>query len=125
MITSRDQSSWIIPGGGIEQNETINDAAHRELYEEAGVKGRILRHIGLVDNFERKRRTHIVVIYAEHEHDNWEENILFNRQRHWFHLNEVRSILTCCKKPQLNYFEIFITKSPNSIHTNESLQHKK
>ena len=57
MVTShRDKSSWIFPGGGIEPNENAADAAHRELYEEAGVRGRIIRELGVFENHEISHR---------------------------------------------------------------------
>lgn len=123
MITSRDQSAWIIPGGGIEQNESMDDAAHRELYEEAGVKGRIVRDLGIFENCERKRRTNVFVIHVEQEYENWEEKVLFNRQRHWFQIKEVFSLLTCYKQSQLTFLETFIKTSPNSLHLSKALQH--
>ncbi|CAF1559502.1 unnamed protein product, partial [Rotaria sordida] len=55
LITShRDKSLWIFLGGRIEPNESTIDAAYRELYEEAGVKERILRELGVFENRERK-----------------------------------------------------------------------
>jgi ADP-ribose pyrophosphatase YjhB (NUDIX family) len=55
LITSHhDKSSWIILGSGIEPNENTIDLADRELYEEAGVKRRILRELDVFENRERK-----------------------------------------------------------------------
>ncbi|CAF3800072.1 unnamed protein product [Adineta steineri] len=113
LITSRDKASWIIPGGGIEQNESTIEAAHRELYEEAGVKGRIIRDLGIFENLERKRRTNVFVVYVEHEYDDWEEKRLFDRQRHWFQLKEAFSLLKCYKQSQLEFFQRFLLTSSN------------
>ena len=53
MITSsRNNGNWIIPGGGIEYNENPEDAAQREVYEEAGVKGRLGRLLGIFEVYE-------------------------------------------------------------------------
>ena len=41
LITSRGSGRWVIPKGGIEKGFSPAQAAAREAYEEAGVKGRI------------------------------------------------------------------------------------
>ena len=35
-VRHKDRDTWEIPGGHIEKNETIHEAARRELYEESG-----------------------------------------------------------------------------------------
>jgi hypothetical protein len=47
--SSRNKQHWIIPGGGIEDNENPEDAAEREVYEEAGVQGRLGRLLGIFE----------------------------------------------------------------------------
>lgn len=42
----RDQVYWCLPGGALECDETLEEGALRELREEAGVDGRILRLVG-------------------------------------------------------------------------------
>jgi 8-oxo-dGTP pyrophosphatase MutT (NUDIX family) len=39
LITSRDTGRWVIPRGNIEPGQTARQAAKREAYEEAGVRG--------------------------------------------------------------------------------------
>jgi len=36
---------WLLPGGGIKADETIEEAAVREVWEEAGVRIRVLREL--------------------------------------------------------------------------------
>ena len=50
--SSRNKNCWIIPGGSIERNENPEEAAEREVYEEAGVKGRLGRLLGIFEVFE-------------------------------------------------------------------------
>lgn len=42
MVSAKSGSGWTFPKGTIEAGETVAEAALREAYEEAGVKGRIL-----------------------------------------------------------------------------------
>ncbi len=43
LITSRDTGRWVIPKGGIERGFSASEAALREAFEEAGIKGVIDR----------------------------------------------------------------------------------
>lgn len=45
--SSRHTDQWIVPGGGVEPEETHSVAAMREVVEEAGVKGHIDRCLGV------------------------------------------------------------------------------
>ena len=36
---------WLLPGGGIKERETIEEAAVREVWEEAGVRIRVVRRL--------------------------------------------------------------------------------
>uniref|UniRef100_A0A914YS87 Nudix hydrolase domain-containing protein n=1 Tax=Panagrolaimus superbus TaxID=310955 RepID=A0A914YS87_9BILA len=41
-----NSNSWVIPGGGIEEDENAQQAAIREVYEEAGIRATIRSMIG-------------------------------------------------------------------------------
>jgi 8-oxo-dGTP pyrophosphatase MutT (NUDIX family) len=41
LVTSRNTGRWVIPRGNIERGQTARQAAKREAYEEAGVRGTV------------------------------------------------------------------------------------
>lgn len=47
--SSKDPEMFVVPGGGIEPTEDTLVAAEREAFEEAGVKGTIVRSIGVFE----------------------------------------------------------------------------
>lgn len=46
LIKRRDVPVWVLPGGGIEKNETIEEAITREVLEETGFHVKISRKVG-------------------------------------------------------------------------------
>ncbi|KAI8977242.1 NUDIX hydrolase domain-like protein [Mycotypha africana] len=71
--SSSDPTVWVIPKGGWEKDETQKQAAMRETWEEAGVKGIITRHIGV---FAEKTRGGV-------------------KAHHWIYEMEIKEV---CKK---------------------------
>jgi 8-oxo-dGTP diphosphatase len=47
----RDYS--VLPGGGVEEDEDASCAAIRELHEETGLSGRVVRHLATIDHPDR------------------------------------------------------------------------
>ncbi len=56
------KGSWALPGGFVEYGEDPRDAVLRELEEETGLKGTIIRLLDARGNPERDPRKHIVSI---------------------------------------------------------------
>ncbi|HBM88509.1 MAG: NUDIX hydrolase [Parvibaculaceae bacterium] len=97
MITSRTHERWIFPKGAIEKGETASEAALREAYEEAGIRGRMLEQFAhdvqaikqMPDGPRDLIVTYIPLHFTE-QHDEWPERK--NRDRHWVTLPDARKI---------------------------------
>ncbi|MCR9240651.1 MAG: NUDIX hydrolase [Rhodobiaceae bacterium] len=97
MITSRTHERWIFPKGAVEEGETAAEAALREAYEEAGIRGRMLEQFAhdvqavkqLSDGPRDLIVTYIPLHFSE-QHDDWPERK--NRDRHWVTLSDARKI---------------------------------
>lgn len=46
LVKRRDVPVWVLPGGGVEENESLETAIIREIFEETGYKVKILKKIG-------------------------------------------------------------------------------
>ena len=59
------EPDWYLPGGAVEQKETLETAARREAQEETGAKLIDLRLFGAYTNYERGKSDHIVVFLSQ------------------------------------------------------------
>lgn len=48
LLLKKFNGDWVLPKGRVEKNETIKDAALREVLEESSVKAEVVRYIGMV-----------------------------------------------------------------------------
>lgn len=119
--SSRNDSYWIVPGGGIEDNENPEEAAAREVYEEAGVQGRLGRFLGVFESVNRKHRTSVYIFIVDKEFEEWEEHTVLGRKRKWFDLTEAKHELEKHKPTQGEYLSLlkgYETSTINKAITN-------
>lgn len=56
---------WFLPGGGLKRNETLEQAARREAFEETGAELRAMTLIGAYSNFIQWKTDHTVVFQCK------------------------------------------------------------
>jgi 8-oxo-dGTP diphosphatase len=66
------EGSWCFPGGHLEFNEEIEDAAVREVSEETGIKIKNLRLGTFTNDIFRKEGKHYVTLYVIADYDSGE-----------------------------------------------------
>ncbi|XP_026866733.1 diphosphoinositol polyphosphate phosphohydrolase NUDT4B isoform X1 [Electrophorus electricus] len=125
--SSRHPDQWIVPGGGMEPEEEPCGAAVREVFEEAGVKGKLGRLLGVFEhNQDRKHRTYVYVLTVTETLDAWEDSVnidlmgcqaisrdgqgtaihkkpIYSRKREWFPVEEAIKILQSHKPVHAEY----------------------
>ena len=56
------KDKWAFPGGFIEENETLEEAARRELKEETGLTPRHLMEVGVFSDLDRDPRGRVITV---------------------------------------------------------------
>ncbi|KAJ1653878.1 hypothetical protein IWQ61_006087 [Dispira simplex] len=99
LISSRQHPQrYILPKGGWERNETREEGAIRETFEEAGLQARVVHHLGTWDLHPRKDIEHIKAEMAFYElavekvYDEWPEKE--ERRRIWVTFDEALGLLS-------------------------------
>ncbi|KAG7523291.1 diphosphoinositol polyphosphate phosphohydrolase 3-beta-like [Solea senegalensis] len=78
--SSRHPDQWIVPGGGMEPEEEPCGTAVREVFEEAGVKGKLGRLLGIFEyNQDRKHRTYVYTLIVTETLEDWEDSVNIER----------------------------------------------
>ncbi|XP_047451417.1 nudix (nucleoside diphosphate linked moiety X)-type motif 4a isoform X2 [Mugil cephalus] len=102
--SSRHPDQWIVPGGGMEPDEEPCGAAVREVYEEAGVKGKLGRLLGIFEhNQDRKHRTYVYTLVVTETLEDWEDSVNIGRKRKWFKVDEAVRVLQSHKPVHAEY----------------------
>ncbi|XP_044213264.1 nudix (nucleoside diphosphate linked moiety X)-type motif 4a isoform X2 [Thunnus albacares] len=102
--SSRHPDQWIVPGGGMEPEEEPCGAAVREVYEEAGVKGKLGRLLGIFEhNQDRKHRTYVYILIVTETLEDWEDSVNIGRKRKWFKVDEATRVLQSHKPDHAEY----------------------
>ncbi|CAL8357026.1 unnamed protein product [Lota lota] len=123
--SSRHPDQWIVPGGGMEPDEEPGGAAIREVYEEAGVKGKLGRLLGVFEhNQDRKHRTYVYVLIVTETVEDWEDSVTIGRKRKWFKIDDALQVLQNHKPVHAEYLIRLTTAtcgapcSPNCADSN-------
>uniref|UniRef100_A0A8C2C5R9 diphosphoinositol-polyphosphate diphosphatase n=1 Tax=Cyprinus carpio TaxID=7962 RepID=A0A8C2C5R9_CYPCA len=120
--SSRNPDQWIVPGGGMEPEEEPCGAAVREVYEEAGVKGKLGRLLGVFEqNQDRKHRTYVYVLTVTETLDAWEDSVNIGRKREWFPIDEAIKVLQGHKPVHAEYLRRLRISRPSTTTTGNLL----
>jgi len=97
-VTSQTRKRWIFPKGNLKAKESRKKACKREAFEEAGVKGRVLKDfpITVVIGKSEKNKIDLELVtyfplYIHKKEKNWPE--AKERDRIWVSLKEAKSLL--------------------------------
>lgn len=97
-VTSQARGRWILPKGNMKRDEKAQDTAHREGFEEAGVKGILLEEFPMTvpigskqsDKLEASPVTYFP-LYVQDQVDEWPERV--KRDRHWSLIEQAARIV--------------------------------
>ncbi len=108
-IYRESRGDWTFPKGKLDEGETFEQAALREVYEETGMRCRIVRFVGTTNYTHRKGRPKIVAYYLMSVDDgdfapNDEVDELV-----WLRLEQVHSHLTWDRDHEL--FDLAVAMS--------------
>lgn len=101
---------WSFPGGHVEENELITDAAIREVYEETGCKVKLTGVLPISTVYLKEKETAIMIKFTA---DIIEENIKFDTKEildvKWLDLDKVKNM----KKDELRGYDTVLQDIKN------------
>ena len=65
LVRAHGRGQWHLPGGAVERYEQLDDAARREVHEEAGCDIRIERLLGMYVNTNEYKSDHVAIFVAK------------------------------------------------------------
>ncbi len=96
-VTSMQRGRWILPKGDLLKNESHKKGCLREAFEEAGVKGKVLKDFPITvaigksghERIETVAVTYYPLLVTE-QFESWPEQD--KRERHWALFDDVRKV---------------------------------
>jgi 8-oxo-dGTP pyrophosphatase MutT (NUDIX family) len=96
-VTSQKRGRWILPKGNLEEKESHKQGCKREAFEEAGVKGKLLKDYPITAviskttsaGLENVAVTYYPLLVVE-QFDDWPEKA--KRERHWALLQDAHYV---------------------------------
>lgn len=121
-ITSQQRGRWILPKGNLKMKESHKKGCKREAFEEAGVKGKILKHFPLtmlISKLVDRQMDKVAVTYypllVTKQYDDWPE--ASKRQRHWSLLEDAPRVTD--REDYLNVIRQFGAIKPWVLETSK------
>jgi 8-oxo-dGTP diphosphatase len=66
---SHGNGTWALPGGHLEFNETIEECATREVFEETGLYIKNIQHVAFTNDIFKEDQKHYVTLFIVAEYD--------------------------------------------------------
>lgn len=95
----RALSYWVLPGGAVNEGETLDECARREMLEETGLEVRLRKLVYVVDVISLDRRKHHVNLFFLGEITGGELGVIREKapgehldEPHWFPLDDLPTL---------------------------------
>ncbi|MDB4106509.1 NUDIX hydrolase [Alphaproteobacteria bacterium] len=96
-VTSQKRGRWILPKGNLKDNETHKQGCKREAFEEAGIKGKLLKDYpitAVISKTTSEGLQNVAVTYypllVSEQFEDWPEKA--TRERHWSLLQDAHYV---------------------------------